>query len=62
MKTKYSKKDSFTTRIYGLLMPYQQDAIARARKILADFGDTPPSLAVSSTTVFKLVEALNRFL
>lgn len=62
MKTKYSKKDSFTARIYGLLLPYQPDAIARARKILADFGDTPPSLAVSSTTVFKLVEALNRFL
>lgn len=62
LKVKYSKKDDFTTKIYGMLLPYQSDAIARAKKILAEFGDTPPSQAVSSTTVFKLVEELNRFL
>lgn len=62
MKTKYSKKDCFTTKIYGMLLPYQQEAIARAKKIYADFGSTPPSQAASSTTVFKLVEELNRFL
>lgn len=61
MKVKYSKKDNFTTKIYGMLLPYQPEAISRARKILAEFGSTPPSQAVSSTTVFKLVEELNRF-
>lgn len=62
MKVKYSKKDNFTTKIYGMLLPYQPEAISRARKILAEFGSTPPSQAVSSTTVFKLVEELNRFI
>ena len=62
MKVKYCKKDNFTTKIYGMLLPYQSDAILRARKILAEFGNTSPSLAVSSTTVFKLVEELNRFI
>lgn len=62
MKVKYSKKGSFTNKIYGLLLPYQSEAISRARKILAEFGHTPPSQAVSSTTVFKLVEELNRFI
>ena len=62
MKVKYSKKGSFTNKIYGLLLPYQSEAISRARKILAEFGQTPPSQAVSSTTVFKLVEELNRFI
>lgn len=62
MKTKYSKKDNFTIKIYGMLLPYQQEAIARAKKIYADFGNTSPSQAESSTTVFKLVEELNRFL
>ena len=59
MKVKYSKKDNFTTKIYGMLLP---EAISRARKILAEFGSTPPSQAVSSTTVFRLVEELNRFI
>lgn len=62
MKVKYSKKDNFTTKIYGMLLPYQPEAISRARKILAEFGSTPPSQAVSSTTVFRLVEELNRFI
>ena len=62
MKTKYCKKDNFTTKIYGMLLPYQQEAIARAKKIYVDFGNTSPSQAVSSTTVFKLVEELNKFL
>lgn len=62
MKTKYCKKDNFTTKIYGMLLPYQQEAIARAKKIYADFGNTSPPQAVSSTTVFKLVEELNKFL
>lgn len=62
MKVRYNKKGNFTTKIYGLLLPYQQEAISRARKILAEFGNTPPSHAISSTTVFKLVEDLNRFI
>lgn len=60
MKVRYNKKGNFTTKIYGLLLPYQQEAISRARKILAEFGNTPPSQAISSTTVFRLVEELNR--
>lgn len=62
MRVRYNKKGNFTTKIYGLLLPYQQEAISRARKILAEFGNTPPSQAISSTTVFKLVEELNRFI
>ena len=62
MKVRYNKKGNFTTKIYGLLLPYQQEAISRARKILAEFGNTPPSQAISSTTVFRLVEELNRFI
>ena len=62
MKVRYNKKGYFTTKIYGLLLPYQQEAISRARKILAEFGNTPPPQAISSTTVFKLVEELNRFI
>lgn len=62
MKVRYNKKGNFTTKIYGLLLPYQQEAISRARKILAEFGNTPPSQAISSTTVFKLVEELNSFI
>ena len=60
MKVRYNKKGNFTTKIYGL--PYQLEAISRARKILAEFGYTPPSQAISSTTVFRLVEELNRFI
>ncbi len=62
MKVRYNKKGNFTTKIYGLLLPYQLEAISRARKILAEFGNTPPSQAISSTTVFRLVEELNRFI
>lgn len=62
MKMEYSKKEFFTTKIYAMLLPYQADAIARAKKILREFGTTRPSQAVSSTTVFKLVEELNKFL
>ena len=62
MKVKYSKKDNFTTKIYGMLLPYQSEAISRAKKILREFSNTPPSQAVSSTTVFKLVEELNKFI
>ena len=56
------RRADLTNKIYGLLLPYQSEAISRARKILAEFGHTPPSQAVSSTTVFKLVEELNRFI
>lgn len=58
----YSKKENFAAKIYGKLLPYQPDAIERAKKILEEFGSTPPSQATSSTTVFRLVEELNRFL
>lgn len=56
------RRTDLTNKIYGLLLPYQSEAISRARKILAEFGQTPPSQVVSSTTVFKLVEELNRFI
>ena len=45
-----------------MLLPRQLDAIARARKIHAEFANVPPSQAVSSTTVYKLVEELNKFI
>lgn len=62
MKVRYSKKDNFTTKVYGMLLPYQMDAIARARKIHAEFANVSPSQAVSSTTVYKLVEELNKYI
>lgn len=62
LKVKYCKKDHFATKVYGMLLPRQMDAIARARKIHAEFANVPPSQAVSSTTVYKLVEELNKFI
>ena len=62
LKVRYSKKDNFTTKVYGMLLPYQMDAIARARKIHAEFANVSPSQAVSSTTVYKLVEELNKYI
>ncbi len=60
--TEYSKKEEFSNRIYGLLLSRQADAIKRAKAICEEFGSMAPSKAESSTTVFRLVEELNKYI
>lgn len=60
--TTYSKKEEFASKIYGILLPRQAVAIKRAKSILEEFTGMTPSRAESSTTVFRLVEELNRYI
>jgi hypothetical protein len=56
---KYKKND---LRIYRQLLSHQPDAIRNARQLLMKYDPPNPVRDNPSTTVFRLVEELNRFL
>ena len=54
---KYEKSDKI---IYSELLPKQADAIARAKRLLAQYNPHNPERDNPSTTVHLLVEELNK--
>ena len=58
----YSKKSGQAATLYIRLLPLQQDAIKRAKEIFKEMSLGNPAKEESSTTVFQLVEQLNKFL
>ncbi len=55
---KYQKNDR---AIYQQLLPRQAEAIRNARRLLAEYDPPDPARDNPSTTVFRLVEELNRY-
>lgn len=58
----YSKKSGVSTRMFNALLSRQQKANGHAKAIVEQFYGINPAQAESSTTVYLLVEELNRFL
>jgi len=59
----YDKDKNTAKNMYAALLNKQSDAIANARKAYEEIGNhQSPADEESSTTVYKLVEALNKFL
>lgn len=57
------KRQDFCNNIYGMLLPYQQTAIENAKKLYQIHNDGKPYAKFNPcTTVFLLVEELNKFL
>lgn len=61
---KYSKDSGVSKQMFNLLLRSQAIAIRNAKQVYDSFDTTHPSPALeeSSTTVFKLVEELNKFI
>jgi hypothetical protein len=60
---KYDKDKAIAKKMFGTLINKQNDAIENAKKLYDFVGDhSNPANEESSTTVFQLVEALNKFL
>ncbi len=57
----YSKEDGIAAKIYHELVMRQEQAIKNAKTIMRQMSDIPPALAESSTTVYRLVEELNKY-
>ncbi|NOZ36010.1 MAG: RloB domain-containing protein [Chlorobi bacterium] len=62
--TDYDKSEAFSKKMYDLLYPLQAIAIKNAREVYESFdpAHSNPAQEESSTTVFKLVEELNKFI
>lgn len=58
----YTKKTGVSTKMFNLLFPKQQTAIRHAKIVMKQFEGNNPAQEESSTTVFRLVEELIRFL
>lgn len=58
----YAKKAGVSTKMYNILLPKQQKAIQYAKIVMKQFNGNNPVLEESSTTVYRLVEELIRFL
>ncbi len=57
----YTKEVGFAARVYRELMDKQQQAIRYAKTIMEQMSGISPALAESSTTVYRLVEELNKY-
>jgi hypothetical protein len=62
LKFPYTKKSGVTTKMFNALFPKQQQAISHAKVIMKQFNGNNPAQEESSTTVYQLVEELNKFL
>lgn len=62
LKFPYTKKSGVTTKMFNALFPKQQQAISHAKVIMKQFNGKNPAQEESSTTVYQLVEELNKFL
>lgn len=58
----YSKKSGATSYLFDILYPKQQRAIENAKNVQKKISLGNPAREESSTTVYELVEELNRFL
>ncbi len=58
----YSKSEGSGAVMYNLLLARQQQAVKNAEAVLAEIAHGNPAEEESSTTVYKLVEELNKYL
>lgn len=58
----YTKKSGVSSKMFNALFPKQEQAIKHAKTIMKQFGGNNPAQQESSTTVYLLVEELNKFL
>lgn len=58
----YIKSSGKASDLYLRLLPLQEKAIKRAKEVLEEIGKGNPAEEESSTTVYQLVEQLNRFI
>lgn len=57
----YTKKSGAASALFDILYPRQKDAIENARGVLKVISHGNPAQEESSTTVYQLVEELNKF-
>lgn len=58
----YTKKSGISSKMFNTLLPKQQQAITHAKTIMKQFNGNNPAKEESSTTVYLLVEELNKFI
>lgn len=58
----YSKKTGVSNKMFNALLGKQKQAIAHAKVVMKQFDGNNPAQEESSTTVYKLIEELNKFL
>lgn len=58
----YSKKTGVSNKMFTVLLEKQQQAIVYAKAIIKQFNGNNPAQEESSTTVYRLVEELNKYL
>ena len=58
----YTKKSGVSFKMFNALFPKQEQAINHAKTIMKQFDGNNPAQQESSTTVYLLVEELNRFI
>lgn len=58
----YTKKSGVSSKMFNVLFPRQEQAIHHAKTVMKQFEGNNPAQQESSTTVYLLVEELNRFL
>lgn len=58
----YSKKSGVSNKMFNILFPKQMQAINYAKTVMKQFSGDNPSQEESSTTVYLLVEELNKYL
>lgn len=58
----YSKKSGVSARMFNALLPGQLKAINHAKMVMKQFCGNNPAQEESSTTVYQLVEELNKYL
>ena len=58
----YTKKSGVSSKMFNALFPKQEQAINHAKTIIKQFDGNNPAQQESSTTVYLLVEELNRFI
>lgn len=58
----YSKKSGVSNKMFNILFPKQMQAINYAKTVMKQFSGDNPSQKESSTTVYLLVEELNKYL
>ena len=57
----YTKKTGVSSKMFNALFPKQEQAINHAKTIMKQFDGNNPAQQESSTTVYRLVEELNKF-
>lgn len=58
----YTKKSGVSSKMFNALFSKQEQAINHAKTIMKQFDGSNPAQQESSTTVYLLVEELNKFL